>query len=149
MNDPGHAREGWLSLCRFGRDGAGTWGRLEVPHHATYFTAEPPWRFNQPFISCIPDGDYLLERHATAAKPLSWAIVGNTVSRWESAYLPRYTCLLEIANWPHQVRGCAGVGLSIGMIGGEMAVMDSREAMKTLDAYLQGIEPRIQIYSAF
>ena len=98
-----------LRLIRLDDDGIRTRGALLVAGRC-YFTVECPWLDNAPFVSCVPVGRYLLEAHSSSRRGETWALVGETVSHYASA-LPRYACLLHVANTVEDVVGCIGPGL--------------------------------------
>lgn len=141
-----------LRLERFGRDTDATWGRLYVGPEM-FFTAEPPWRYNRPFHSCIPDGIYELMLHDSEKHPGSWAMVGEGLSYSKEPETPRYSCLIHAANWPSQLSGCIAPGLSIKSLRSESGasvhgVSDSRKALVAIGEFLAEFEaPQIEIVS--
>ncbi len=77
-----------------------------------YYTTERPWLDNEPNVSCVPVGSYRLEPHSSDRYPDTWALVGETVAHYdERPGIPRFTCLLHVANEPIDVEGCIGPGL--------------------------------------
>jgi hypothetical protein len=88
----------------------GTFGTLTVrPDYGPEWeceTVERPWINNEPNISCIPEGRYRIRRtrynkgNAGAGYP-AFEILDVT---------GRSLIKIHVANWPHDVEGCVGVG---------------------------------------
>ncbi len=108
-----------LVLTRFAYTPLGTFGELQAGD-ARLNTVERPWRDNQEFVSCIPEGRYrCLPRFFNKGKYPAIGILD----------VPgRSHILFHRANVPRHVTGCIGVGASLGVLGGEWAVLDSRWA---------------------
>ena len=100
-------------------------------------SVEQAWRGNEPFRSCVPEGTYSLIPYASDAYPDTWALSGESVSVYEDPIFKRYTCLLHLGNWGHDVVGCISPGMAIEVMDGELAVSSSREAMSNLRALIQ------------
>lgn len=119
----------------------GTFGRLVTPAF-DLFTVEQPWVPNpdapggKPFESCIPAGLYFLEPHSSDKYPDTWAMVneGLGVSHYDKRPdVPRFACVIHIANWPRNVQGCIGVGMAlVPSFQGHDGVQDSGVAMGKL-----------------
>lgn len=100
-----------------------TLGRLMFAGR-TLFTIERPWvpdprsRGGQKGVSCVPVGDYRLNRHNTDAFPKVWALVNPMLDvyhqPWEvppgKELISRTACLIHAANWAHELRGCIAPG---------------------------------------
>ena len=141
-----------LYIERFGHDIDSTWGRLSfssVDDH--FFTVEPPWNFNRRFQSCLPCGTYDLVRHNSAQRPNSWALIGDGVSHMEQPGVARYACLIHVANWARELKGCIAPGESIqhfDEVG--PGVTDSRRALERIDEILSAAtRPTIEIRSGW
>ena len=98
-----------------------TLGELRLPGQRTLFTIEKPWRDNQPNISCIPEGTYVVERYSgTKFKNV-----------FQLKNVPgRSAILIHIANWAKEVQGCIGVGMKLSTA--EYMVLNSGDAMDVL-----------------
>lgn len=115
-------RRAWLPF--------GVYGLLRLPGFACW-TVERPWLGNEPWVSCVPNGEYDLVWHPWSARD------GMTVPML--ANVPdRSAILIHPANFPHEVQGCIGVGLEPRCMGGTAAlgVPDSNSTFLTLKAIL-------------
>lgn len=99
-----------LHIHRYESTEHGTLSRVTIDETVLY-GIEQPWRDNRPFYSCIPAGEYLLEPHTSPRFGPVWAFVGGSVSHTCSNHLPRYSCLIHIANYAREVKGCLAVGM--------------------------------------
>ncbi|MEM1202671.1 MAG: DUF5675 family protein [Acidobacteriota bacterium] len=72
------------------------------------WTLEPPSLGNEPFVSCIPEGVYQTE-------PFESEVHGTVIS--VIGVKGRIGILFHPLNYPHQTRGCVGVGVSLGAFG--------------------------------
>jgi hypothetical protein len=92
-------------------------------------TIERPWKLNEPFVSCIPTGFYIMEPITSDAHGDTWALVGKTVAQQKTPNIERWACRPHIANTMNEVVGCQGVGMEMGTLEGAVAVLKSGEAM--------------------
>jgi hypothetical protein len=94
------------------------------------FSIERPWRNNRPNESCIPEMQYIMERRDSPR-------FGPNM--WQVADVPGRThILVHVANYPSNVLGCIGLGLSVlGDLGG---VGSSRAAIKRFYDWSDGVE---------
>ena len=130
-----------------------TEGRLILP--AFYlWTIERPWKDNQPFVSCIPDGEYDLIPHTRPPDPDRrpeddevYAIVNPAlnVNLYDQGDGSRYLILVHVANFVKDVVGCVGPGLHRNIITGRRAVSASRKAMQKLRVALGREEHKLII----
>lgn len=101
--------------------------------------ADPNDKGGEKNRSCVPLGTYKLVRHNSEAHPLTWALVNHEldVVHFEGDdHDPdedRATCLLHVANYVHNVKGCIGPGTytEIDPRFGH-CVRESRKAMELL-----------------
>lgn len=95
------------TLNRFHITEAGILGELLIPNfHTEIYTIERPWRGNERFVSCIPEGLYPLNSHQGTRWP--HAISVNNVPN-------RSGILIHPAFRVSHVKGCIGVGLGWGI----------------------------------
>lgn len=117
---------------------AATIGRMILPSGRILQTIELPWRGNQPRISCIPEGLYkLTSRQSSVVNKTSR---GRYKSGWEVVAVEgRSYIMIHIANTVGDIEGCIGVGLELGVVNNEWAVIRSAEAfdlfMREMDDY--------------
>ena len=93
-----------MILTRFLYANDRTIGRIEHNGKA-WWTVERPWKDNEPFISCIPEGDYPMVRvDSPRFGP----------DTWEIAEVPgREHILIHLGNWSSDVQGCIAIGTSL------------------------------------
>ena len=91
--------------------------------HDPIYTLENPWIDNKPYISCIPDDDYVVEKF-NGAKFKDVFILQGVIGRSH--------ILIHHGNTEEDTSGCILVGLSAGELHGEPAVLQSRDAMEYL-----------------
>lgn len=85
------------------------------------FAVEQMDNNNTPFISCIPEGDYILKAFSSLRYGETFAFHNPELDVF--AYMEdrehdkqRYACLLHAANRFDQLQGCVAPGLSLGYI---------------------------------
>jgi hypothetical protein len=90
-------------------------------------TLERPWLENQPNISCIPKGTYLLKPYSSKKYPNVFQI----------ADVPNRTkILIHVGNKVSQTEGCILPGTKFGKLGNELAVLESRVAFEQIAIHL-------------
>lgn len=128
-----------LVLVRDLDNGRCTLGSLRF-NGELFQTLERPWIPGPPGgekgISCVPTGTYRLVKHDTEAHPRSFALVNEELHVWHLA-LPqgqqgRTACLIHVANWPAELRGC----IALGMERAEAGILRSRLAINRFYAAL-------------
>ena len=82
----------------------GTAGVLTVEGRS-FATVEKPWKNNQPFVSCIPEGNYQAKSYSSMRFPDTWEIEDVE---------GRTYILIHAGNSPEDVEGCIAIGLSEG-----------------------------------
>ncbi len=125
-------------------------GTLHVKHGDStsprFITCEREWRANQPNVSCVPCGFYLLEPHDGTRYQDTFALIGSTVSHLgDGAGVTRSACVFHKASKGSQLQGCIALGDSIDM--GHSAYLNGLNAGKEWLAELRGHrDPRNPIY---
>jgi hypothetical protein len=130
-------REVRLILHRDTDNGICTLGTMSV-NGVLLQTLERPWIGGPPGgtkgVSCVPPGLYRLVRHDTEAHPRSFALVNEELGVYHYAAPPgqqgRTACLIHVANWPSELRGCC----ALGMDRGENSIARSKIAVDTFYA---------------
>jgi hypothetical protein len=117
-----------MEIIRFKRSDEVTLGRL-LHEGLSLYTVERPWLDNKAFVSCIPDGNYRIKRVDSPR-------FGKNM--WEVAEVPNRThILLHTANYPHNVKGCIGLGKGVytdmsGVTSSKKAITDFYNATEGL-----------------
>lgn len=104
-------------------------GLLQVQSidHPPIYTLENPWIENQQFISCIPAGSYTCEKFSGVKYKDVW-LVKDVPDR---SYI-----LLHNGNTVNHTEGCLILGLGAGELNGEIAVLNSHDALDVLRGVL-------------
>jgi len=118
-----------VTIRRYARCPWGTYGHLTVSDSTFQcHTVEKPWRDNEPFRSCVPEGSYAcLRRDHFLKKGAKYVLIAHDLDVYEHFYEingdgGRYSCLIHVANKPSEVAGCIGLGTAQAFISGEWAV---------------------------
>jgi len=119
-----------ITLERFAYLYEGTFGHFTI-NDEDFYTVECPWANNEKFVSCLPESIYDLEPHESKKYGSVYALVNNElgITHYKEANSTRYACLMHVANWPKDVKGCIGIGKSIDIIDNKMQILDSRAAL--------------------
>lgn len=123
-----------LTLTRIETSDQGTFGKLEGMDFMLY-TAELPWRGNARKISCIPCGMYHVE-------PYSSPKFRNVYHLLDVPH--RDGILIHTGNYAgdtskgyrSDVEGCILLGLKLGYLNNQRAVLSSRDAMTRFRAFV-------------
>ena len=124
------------TITRTDSSDLGTFGDLTTPEGFHCKTGELPDRDNARRISCIPAGTYSVMWRLSPSK--GW---GYHVQRVPG----RDHILFHAANWvgdkalghKSEVLGCLAPGLSVGVLGGQKAIVSSGAALKALEDHMQ------------
>lgn len=114
-----------LRLIRIEQDSVGTYGMLHIPECGSLYTVERPWLaqdengqdfpYGVPSRSCVPVGEYELIKALSPSRGMEmYYLQGEGVTVRQSPHEPkwRWGCMFHIANYPHDVLGCIGLGFS-------------------------------------
>lgn len=124
-----------LVLVRFADHAEmGVFGELYHDGEFVAYTVEKPWRHNEPFSSCVPDGLYSLEHHESNKFGETVALVNAGLNVYHHEFQrshkhDRYAILIHAGNTEADVVGCIAIGERLGFVGGKWAVLNSRAAM--------------------
>lgn len=95
-----------INVLRTESTADGVFGRMLVPGHEVLWTVEDDWKDNEPGESCIPAGQYRLERSFYYKKGYE---------AFEICDVPgRDRILIHKANTEEDVKGCIGLGMRLG-----------------------------------
>lgn len=78
-----------------------TMGAFQLPNGTIIYTIERPWLNNEPFKSCIPEGEYTCKSYSSERFPDVWKVC-NVEGRTH--------ILIHIGNYVTDVVGCVAVG---------------------------------------
>ncbi len=92
-------------------------GTLQSSTGPQFITCEREWKDNQPNVSCVPTGFYLLEPHDGTKYKNTFALVGSTVSHiGDGASVTRSACVFHKASKGSQLQGCIALGTSVTLV---------------------------------
>lgn len=118
-----------MILTRYVKNDFITLGSL-ASENGIFATVERPWLDNQRNVSCIPDGTYTVKR-------INSPKFGKRC--WEVTKVPdRSHILFHVANYPHNVEGCIGLGK--GVMSDFKGVSSSRNAVDAFYAATEDLE---------
>ena len=104
-------------------------GKIYYKDRFICYTVERPWLNNQQMISCIPAGTYKLEPYSSVRYNDVFVLINDALNvNRNTAH--RTKCLIHVANFPYNVKGCIGPGLELHPT--TWGVKDSRKAMNKL-----------------
>ena len=128
-----------ITIKRFAYHPQGTLGVMQVPANNVhqFYTIERPWLDNKPFESWNPLGEYTLKWQESLK--FDWCYEVENVEG-------RTHILLHVANYPTDVVGCIGLGLSL--MGDRIAVGNSRAAMAAFHDVTGGKPWQLRIANA-
>ena len=127
-----------MKLERFCYSEVGTFGKLTVGGKV-FYTVEPPWDDNKPFVSCIPEGNYAVSHDMTGEfRGFALADVKG-----------RSDIEMHVGNTKKHTEGCILPGLGLGFVAGLWAVTNSKAAMRELKRLIPKDEAKIEITSVF
>lgn len=130
-------------LSRGYDNGKCTLGMLKVfgVDHEPIYTLEEPWKNNEPKVSCVPTGTYLVRPHNGMKWQGVWAL---------QAVTGRTGILIHTGNTVLDIEGCILVGMSHGRLtaperdrlkgDGHYAVRESRVAFNRLREAIGGVK---------
>jgi hypothetical protein len=98
-------------------------GSLQLDNEEICKTLENPWLNNQPFISCIPAGKYIVKKYSSHKYPDVWELQNVD---------GRSKILIHNGNLEKHTQGCILVGATWGFIDEELAVLNSNATLNRL-----------------
>lgn len=117
-------------LVRSSTSDQGTFGTITV-NGLMLYTAELPWRDNKTGVSCVPPDSYLCEYWSSAKYKKAYHLIG--VPNRSAILIHQGNFAGDTAKgYKSNVLGCILVGLSIGTIGNQKAVLSSILALDKL-----------------
>ena len=108
-----------LTLLRVESTEIVTRGCLLVDGRFICLTLENPWKENSPNVSCIPTGQYQLVPYVSLQHGATYKLLG----------VPnREGIIVHVGNTEDNTRGCVLLGMEVGTLDGQPAVLQSRKA---------------------
>lgn len=130
-----------IILERFSYSPTGTFGIVSVTYtDFSSFSVEQPWRNNQPFVSCIPDGDYVCKWYDSPRFGKTLAVVGGSVSLFPSPQHQRDFIVFHLGNWPENFEGCIGLGREYTCVSGQIGVTSTRDTVNRFLDLFSGLD---------
>lgn len=113
-----------LTLTRFQQANDLTFGTLQNGEEFICYTLELPWKDNKKAISCIPEGEYLVDHLLVSAS-------GKYVDIYKINNVKGRTgILIHKGNYPKDTRGCILVGTEVEPMA--RAIKNSRVGLEHL-----------------
>lgn len=128
-----------LILTRINNEKDRTFGIIHLPNR-TFFTLELPWRDNHANISRVPAGTYT----ATFTESPHF----NKKTYLLTGVKDRTSIRIHSANLPHELKGCIALGEKLGVLNGERALLNSRQAVEEFEKLLEQKPFELEIIDA-
>jgi len=120
-----------ILLNRMGSTPWGTFGTLRLPDGSFFPTVEPEWEYNAIGKSCIPSGEYTMQRRASPI--VARTTGGEFRAGWEIDGVPRRDLIMiHPGNHESDSQGCILIGRAHAIINGIPGVSASRAAFRDL-----------------
>jgi hypothetical protein len=127
-----------IHLFRFHTSDQGTQGTSIIPNNSfTCYTLELPWRNNQPNISCIPDGEYIIKPYRSRKYKHVYQVHNVPNRSYILIHSGNYAGDKSKGYRTH-VQGCIIVGKVFGYLHNQLAVLNSRITLHSLLDVLDG-----------
>lgn len=124
---------------------AGTFGTLLLNHGQwSCVTLELPWRDNASGLSCIPPGIYTCKMIDSPKHGHCYQVMDvpkrNMIEIHAVNFAGDKTKINPVTDtyYISQLLGCIGLGRSMGILDGQMAILRSKETVADFERYLGG-----------
>lgn len=107
-----------------------TIGKLYYRDELICYTIERPWLNNQKGVSCIPEGEYDLNRYDSAGHPDCFSLTCHDLGVGLTRDYHRNYILIHVGNFVDDIEGCIAPGLTLHP--STWGVASSRDAMEKL-----------------
>lgn len=123
-----------ISLVRTTTSDEGSFGELfDEDGEFVCFTGELPWRDNRRMVSCIPEGEYALQRWNSAKFPNTLHVM-DVPSRSAILIHSANYCGDTTKGYKTHLNGCIAPGRLLGRLGGQNAILASKPALRKVVA---------------
>jgi len=129
------------------RSDQGTEGILSI-NDFKCFTLELPWRDNQRGISCIPSGEYKVKIAVTPKHGRIYKLQNVPGRTYVLIHSGNYAGDINKGYKTH-VQGCILLGEKIGAMQGQLAILNSRLAIRRFMNYLNNQNFNLIIHESF
>ena len=126
-----------VTITRTETDDQGTFGLWQSDSGFQVYTGELPWKGNKPNVSCIPAGKYQCAIRDSKKHGRCYGVEG-VPGRTDIECHKGNFCGDESKGFKSDVLGCIIVGRAIDEIAGQKAVINSSDALKSLEDDLAG-----------
>ncbi len=119
-----------VKLFRAETSRQGTFGIFSLPNGLILHTAEPPWKNNRSNVSCLPEGEYTVNRYISHK-------FGHVYRLSDTQTSPRSAILIHTGNLAGDIEdglishthGCILPAMRMGVYKNQKAVLASRVAL--------------------
>lgn len=125
-----------IKLQRNETSNEGTFGSLRVDG-MSFVTGEAPWFNNEPFVSCIPAGEYRCELTWSPRFGKNLYMVRGVPRRSGIRFHVGNLVGYKAMGYRSDVHGCIVLGCMLGELKGQKAVLKSQYAMFLFEQKLQ------------
>lgn len=122
-----------ITIVRYAYTDQGTFGKLTY-NDFTCYTVERPWANNEADKSCIPEGDYTIQKYNSPKFGDVFAVTGGTVTLFPDNKHARSAILIHPANVKSDLEGCIGLGDALGYVKSQWAVLNSAYTLNKFKA---------------
>lgn len=122
-------------LDRLSTGNAGTFGQYTLPDRTQLFSGELPWRDNAVGLSCIPEGEYECRWGPSRRFGMVYEITGVPGRSRILIHNGNYCGDVTLGLKSH-VQGCQLTGLARGLLAGQLAILNSRLALRLFNEAL-------------
>lgn len=136
-----------IVLTRKETSSEGTFGELVVDNFV-YLTGEAPWLDNQENLSCIPVGTYRCMRTYSPRFERDTYQLKDVWRRTDVRIHPANFMGDRRRGLYQEVQGCIALGKLIGPMNGQKALLKSKYAVASFEAYMGNIDFLLEIRGA-
>lgn len=115
----------------------GTFGTFVLDDGTTFISLELPWKDNQNGISCIPPGEYTCKWINSPKHGECYQVTGVTGRDMIEIHSANFAGDSS-KGFISQLLGCIALGTSIGVLNGQLAVLNSKGAIAQFEAKQMG-----------
>ncbi len=137
-----------VTLTRTETSDEGTFGHLVTDSGLCLRSGELPWRDNEPGHSCIPVGTYECVFALSPTKGWVYHVI-KVPGRLDIEIHSANFCGDRVLGYRCDLQGCITLGLFVGPMNGQRAVLSSRKAIAQFDHDLLGLSFCLTVIGSF